>query len=94
MKNTLIGAAIGAAVVAGGFMIFSGDKSNSYAPSPSPKAANPFDIGTSVSVGGDKDCADFKTQRDAQSFFEANDPANDPHRLDRDSDGEVCETLP
>jgi len=43
----------------------------------------------------DKDCPDFRTQREAQAFFEANGgPSSDPHRLDRDGDGRVCETLP
>lgn len=47
-----------------------------------------------ATIKGDKDCSDFSTQREAQLFFEANGgPANDPHRLDRDGDGAVCESL-
>lgn len=88
MKNILIGAAVGAAVVAGGFMLFRGSDDSSKS------VSNPF-TRTSLPTGeADKDCKDFKTQREAQAFFEANDPPNDPHRLDRDKDGRVCETLP
>lgn len=43
--------------------------------------------------GGDRDCADFATQRHAQAFFEASGPG-DPHRLDGDGDGRACEDLP
>ena len=40
-------------------------------------------------------CTDFKTQAEAQSAFEAcGGTANDVHKLDRDGDGQVCETLP
>jgi endonuclease YncB( thermonuclease family) len=43
----------------------------------------------------DKDCADFSTQAAAQDHFIARGgPAQDPDRLDADSDGIVCETLP
>ena len=41
----------------------------------------------------DKDCSDFDTQPEAQQFFEAHQPG-DPHRLDGNSDGEACESLP
>lgn len=41
----------------------------------------------------DKDCGDFSTWQEAQTFFNNNDPANDPHDLDRDDDGIVCESL-
>lgn len=44
-------------------------------------------------TGGDKDCKDFATQREAQRFFELQGPG-DPHRLDRDGDGIACESLP
>lgn len=45
--------------------------------------------------GADRDCGDFSTQREAQAFFEAaGGPATDRHRLDRDRDGRVCESLP
>jgi hypothetical protein len=43
----------------------------------------------------DRNCADFATQQEAQSFFEnAGGPNEDPHRLDGDGDGIACETLP
>ena len=44
-------------------------------------------------MGEDKDCGDFSTQAEAQVFFEAAG-AGDPHRLDSDNDGRVCESLP
>jgi len=45
--------------------------------------------------GPDRDCVDFEKQKVAQAFFEAaGGPKNDPHRLDGDGDGIVCETLP
>lgn len=91
MKNALIGAVVGAALVTGGFIAFNGNDNDN---SPT-TTKNPFDIDVSLPIGGgDKDCADFATQREAQKFFEANSPANDPHKLDRDGDGRVCETLP
>jgi len=43
--------------------------------------------------GPDRDCGDFSTQTEAQAFFEASGPS-DPHRLDSDGDGVVCESLP
>ena len=41
----------------------------------------------------DRDCSNFSTQSEAQRFFEAN-RSGDPHGLDGNSDGEVCESLP
>ena len=43
---------------------------------------------------GDVNCSDFDTQAEAQAFFEANDPENDPYGLDADGDGVACESLP
>jgi len=43
--------------------------------------------------GPDRDCGDFSTQTEAQAFFEASGPS-DPHRLNSDGDGVVCESLP
>lgn len=44
---------------------------------------------------GDKDCSDFSTQDEAQSFFEEQGgPDEDYHNLDRDGDSIACETLP
>jgi endonuclease YncB( thermonuclease family) len=48
----------------------------------------------SAAAGGDRDCADFSTQREAQQFFETHDPGSDPHQLDADDDGIACEDLP
>jgi len=46
-------------------------------------------------VPGDKDCGDFKTQSEAQEFFiSQGGSTNDPHKLDRDGDGQACESLP
>jgi len=46
-------------------------------------------------LGEDRDCGDFSTQAEAQAFFEAaGGPGSDPHRLDSDGDGVVCESLP
>ena len=38
----------------------------------------------------DRDCADFRSQREAQAFLLQAGPG-DPHRLDRDGDGRACE---
>jgi len=39
--------------------------------------------------------SDFKTQKEAQAFYEAaGGPEKDPHRLDPDKDGVACESLP
>jgi hypothetical protein len=53
-------------------------------PEPEPVIDEPF---------VDRNCSDFDTQPEAQSFFEAAGPG-DPHRLDRDNDGVACESLP
>ena len=46
-------------------------------------------------AGVDRNCGDFAKQIDAQAFFiAAGGPAQDRHRLDRDRDGVVCESLP
>ena len=46
-------------------------------------------------TGGDLNCADFPTQKDAQAFFEAmGGPERDPDRLDPDGDGVVCRSRP
>jgi hypothetical protein len=42
--------------------------------------------------GPDWDCPDFTTPAETQAFFVAvGGPAADPHRLDGDNDGLVCE---
>ena len=45
------------------------------------------------SSSADKDCSDFRTQKQAQRFFQSHNPSQDPHRLDRDGDGIACESL-
>lgn len=42
----------------------------------------------------DRDCGDFDTQAQAQSFYNNNSPSTDPHRLDDDDDRIACESLP
>ena len=42
----------------------------------------------------DRDCGDFATQAAAQTFFLANSPSTDPHRLDADGDGIACDANP
>jgi hypothetical protein len=41
----------------------------------------------------DKDCADFSSQAEAQTYFEANggSPTNNVDNLDADHDGQACE---
>jgi hypothetical protein len=58
---------------------------------------NPVGSTVSMSLASqedeDKDCAHFDSQIAAQSFFDVNDPARDPHRLDADNDNIPCEAL-
>jgi len=55
----------------------------------SPPSSLPYDPD-----GPDRDCGDFRSQRQAQRFFEAaGGPTRDPHRLDGDDDGVACESL-
>ena len=64
-------------------------------PSTSASNASAVDGGRVPSAGGDRDCYHFATQREAQTFFEAEGgPTWDEHRLDDDFDGVACETLP
>ncbi len=46
--------------------------------------------------GVDKDCSDFDTQQEAQRYFESQggSATNDVDRLDGNSDGAACESLP
>jgi len=46
-----------------------------------------------ASPAAGRDCSDFSNQKQAQQFFEKNQPG-DPHNLDGDNDGIACETLP
>jgi micrococcal nuclease len=65
-------------------------------PTPVPNRAGSGSGGLRYDPSGpDRDCADFDTQQEAQAFFiAAGGPEEDPHRLDGDHDGVVCETLP
>jgi hypothetical protein len=50
---------------------------------------------TIASARGDKDCADFSSQKAAQIFFlKHGGPRYDPDRLDADHDGIACEDNP
>ena len=97
LKNIFIGIAIGGVAVASGYAIF-GNKNTSTLKQTKPyiRTDNPTETRSFLNSGEeDKDCKDFRTQREAQLFFEANGgPSNDPHNLDRDGDGKVCESLP
>ena len=43
----------------------------------------------------DRNCSDFETWQEAQDFFlSEGGPEEDPHRLDGNSDGIACESLP
>ena len=42
-------------------------------------------------VAQDQNCSDFSTQEEAQQVLD--EDSSDPNGLDRDSDGEACETL-
>ena len=62
---------------------------------PAPPAAPRVIDPRAAQAGPDRDCSDFRTQAEAQAFFEAaGGPARDPHRLDVDGDGCACENLP
>ena len=64
-------------------------KQASPTPTPIPSAAQ------SETEEPDRNCSDFDTWREAQDFYEAaGGPDSDPHRLDGNSDGVACESLP
>ena len=71
-------------------------------PTVSPSASPSLPIGVRTGLpllydpfGPDRNCGDFASWAQAQDFFEASGgPASDPHRLDGDHDGDVCESLP
>ena len=57
-------------------------------------AASPSALGHEAFYGPDRDCRDFRSQREAQAFFEmGGGAANDRHYLDADDDGLACEAL-
>ena len=47
----------------------------------------------SAASANNKNCSDFRTQEEAQAFFNAAGPG-DPNHLDADHDGVACEALP
>jgi endonuclease YncB( thermonuclease family) len=54
-----------------------------------------FSLVAAPAHAADKDCGDFGSQKAAQIFFLDNGgPGSDPHRLDADGDGVVCESNP
>ena len=57
-------------------------------------AAATLTITSPATAVGDMDCGDFDTQAQAQNFFNNHNPSADPHQLDGDGDGVVCETNP
>ncbi|ACB54483.1 putative nuclease [Crocosphaera subtropica ATCC 51142] len=59
---------------------------------PSPPSIAPTETALPNCVNSDCDCSDFATQQEAQAVFNAF--KNDPHRLDSNSDGIACESLP
>ncbi|WP_079526167.1 thermonuclease family protein [Halobacillus hunanensis] len=64
-------------------------------PEPDPEPKQDSNTGLKYNPNGpDRDCGDFSTHQQAQAFFEATGgPASDPHRLDGEGDGLVCESL-
>ncbi len=88
--NTVGKIATGLAVAGAGVWGLSSITSQESTPSLKPDTD--YTTARSASMG-DRDCSDFSTQRAAQAFFNSEGPG-DPHGLDRDGDGRVCETLP
>ena len=65
----------------------------SETPTPSPQLA-PIDTKYDP-AGPDRNCPDFDTWAEAQTFYEAaGGPDSDRHRLDSNGDGVACESLP
>ena len=65
-------------------------------PQPAPSTPNSVSSPSSLTydpTGPDRNCSDFSSQTEAQAFYEAAGPG-DPHRLDGNSDGVACESLP
>ncbi|MFC7321063.1 thermonuclease family protein [Halobacillus campisalis] len=62
---------------------------------PEPEPEEPSNDGLLYDpFGPDRDCGDFPDHASAQAFFEAaGGPANDPHDLNRDTDGIACDSL-
>ena len=89
IKNTLTGIVIGRVAVLGGMTLLNDTNDTNL--------SDPADSSTPIpqvfnQSNSDRDCGDFTTQEEAQTFFDTEGPG-DPHRLDRDRDGVACETL-
>jgi len=94
LKENWTGIGVWALLIGGGVWFFAGN--NSSDPSSSSNYNRFDDPSTTRSYEeyGDKDCADFSSQSEAQEFFEEQGgPDEDFHNLDRDGDGVVCESL-
>lgn len=90
MKNTAKGILITGAIVGGGILLYSGENSKTVPHS----RDDDYETTRSYEEYGDRDCADFSAQNEAQEFFEEQGgPDEDFHNLDRDGDGIVCENL-
>ena len=65
----------------------SGQQGEQPTPTPTPQAVE--------DEFQDRNCSDFETWQEAQSFFESEGgPSQDPHRLDGDGNGVACQSLP
>ncbi len=64
-------------------------------PTPTPASVTTSSGSTPSYGGGDKDCKDFSSHAEAQSYFESKggSPSNNVDDLDRDNDGIACESL-
>lgn len=68
-------------------------------PTPTPMAdatSTPAPAPTPAPSSGDKNCSDFKTQKEAQDYFNSKggSASNNVDGLDADHDGIACESLP
>jgi len=88
MNKYIIPIGIGGAALLGGSYLMNQEES----PTPTVETRDTYKTVRSYS-SGDRDCSDFGTHRQAQAFYESEGPG-DPHGLDRDGDGDACETLP
>ncbi len=77
-----------ALLAGGGLLWFNSNKTNSIRKQDGPT------VERSYGEYGDYDCSDFSSQEEAQAFFEDEGGSEDYHDLDRDGDGEACESLP
>lgn len=95
LKNTLVGAGVVGALALGVYALMGGEDNSSTRSNSGYEYDTDYSTTrTNLSSGAaDMDCGDFSTQAEAQDFMDSEGPG-DPHGLDRDGDGEACETLP